>query len=415
MRVTERTIHGIVRGVLEEMLSGQANVPLRGTVVDTPAGRYAMVRIGQAAQPVPIWRPALPVTPQVGDEVSITRGEGGYLAIDKVLGRDPTPIVTDPDGGEQAEHDLTTHQSLGLLTLDDLSSHAGTASHLLTYTTPNTYDTEDGKWTRVAVGSIPQQFGSVAACVLINGQGSNGTTWTRGMVRFRVRQQADFGSDPSVTVELLEAADLAVADIAIVVTSNAGPTTFGLYIRLTREYEWATFTPLWTRPDRCEFEWTGCEAFAASLPSGTSTTATAVVTGAHTHAASGTGTTGGGATLSPTLLSGAGRLNLATLTPAQITADQNDYAPTGYTGFSLWSISSDAARNITGIVAPDAPVAGTLLILHNSGSFTITLVHGSASSSTNNRFLFTGSANESLLTNDTVVLLYTGSRWRKVA
>jgi hypothetical protein len=266
-RVTDRTLHRIVRGILEELLGAGRGTPLRGTVVDTPAGRHTMVRLGEYAQPVPVWRPALPVTPQVGDEVSLTFAPG-YLAIDKVLGRDPAPIVTDPDDpdGGEADHDIETHQALGLLTLDDLRSHAEGAGHLLTYTSPNTYETEDGKWSRMAYGSIAQAFGSVAACVLLNGQGSNGTTWTRGLIRFRVRQQAAFGNDPSVVLELLDFADITGSDLALVITSNAGPTTFELYIRLTREYEWASWTPLWTRPDRCEFTWTGCEAFISALP-----------------------------------------------------------------------------------------------------------------------------------------------------
>lgn len=71
------------------------------------------------------------------------------------------------------------------------------------------------------------------------------------------------------------------------------------------------------------------------------------------------------------------------ITPAQITSNQNDYAPAGYLTASVWRISSDAARDITGIVAGDA---GEIRILSNVGAFAITLKNASASSAAANRF-----------------------------
>lgn len=74
-------------------------------------------------------------------------------------------------------------------------------------------------------------------------------------------------------------------------------------------------------------------------------------------------------------------------TPAQITADQNNYNPSSVVcaTSSTLIINSDAARNITGIAGG---VAGCDLFLFNNGSFTITLKDGSASSSAANRFAF---------------------------
>lgn len=71
-------------------------------------------------------------------------------------------------------------------------------------------------------------------------------------------------------------------------------------------------------------------------------------------------------------------------TPAQITADQNDYNPSSVvcSTSSTLLINSDAARNITGIAGG---VAGCDLFLVNNGSFSITLKDGSASSTAANR------------------------------
>lgn len=72
-------------------------------------------------------------------------------------------------------------------------------------------------------------------------------------------------------------------------------------------------------------------------------------------------------------------------TPTQIAADQNDYAPSGYATTAVMRISSDAARNITGI---NAAVGMGLLQLVNVGSYPITLKNASASSATANQFAF---------------------------
>lgn len=72
-----------------------------------------------------------------------------------------------------------------------------------------------------------------------------------------------------------------------------------------------------------------------------------------------------------------------TVTPTQIGANQNDYSPTDLAIAEVLEISSDAARDITGLAG-----GGTdrFLYLVNAGSFTITLKNQSASSSAANRF-----------------------------
>lgn len=73
----------------------------------------------------------------------------------------------------------------------------------------------------------------------------------------------------------------------------------------------------------------------------------------------------------------------STISPPQITANQNNYAPTGNTLNTTWRINSDAARNITGLASPSD---GRVIVLHNVGSFTITLKNQDAGSLTANQF-----------------------------
>lgn len=89
----------------------------------------------------------------------------------------------------------------------------------------------------------------------------------------------------------------------------------------------------------------------------------------------------------------------AVFTPSQITANQNDYNPfvSGKAALEhalVLRISSDAARTITGFAAPST--AQPLLLLVNTGEFTISLSHQSSSSSADNRIDCPGAANFSL-------------------
>ena len=134
--------------------------------------------------------------------------------------------------------------------------------------------------------------------------------------------------------------------------------------------------------------------------------------GDHTHAATGTGATGGGTTISPQTISSNRRFHQTILTPAQLTANTDDWAPTDYDSYSLWAISSDANRNLTGIVAP-ALSNGSHLWLYNAGSFTITLMHNVTSTAAN-RFQLVAASNLALATLHGVHLLYYGARWHSM-
>jgi hypothetical protein len=99
------------------------------------------------------------------------------------------------------------------------------------------------------------------------------------------------------------------------------------------------------------------------------------------------------------------------ISPTQIAAATNDYAPTGFSTASTLRISTDASRNITGLAAGSD---GRVIIIHNVGSFDAVLTNEDAGSTAGNRFLFGGDM--TLATNTSVTLRYdaTSSRWRAI-
>ena len=102
--------------------------------------------------------------------------------------------------------------------------------------------------------------------------------------------------------------------------------------------------------------------------------------------------------------------NLASVanTPAQITSDQNNYAP-GAGFFQRWS--SDASRNVTGLSAGGN---GEMKEIWNVGSNNIVLQNENASSTAANRFLTSTGADLTLSANKCAIARYdaTSSRWR---
>lgn len=91
---------------------------------------------------------------------------------------------------------------------------------------------------------------------------------------------------------------------------------------------------------------------------------------------------------------------------AQFAANQDNLVTGAY---DIVEISSDAARNLTGIVAPSA---AAVRILYNRGSYTITLKHN-ATSTAANRFTCPGAADFSLTAGAWVPMLYdtVSARW----
>ena len=97
------------------------------------------------------------------------------------------------------------------------------------------------------------------------------------------------------------------------------------------------------------------------------------------------------------------------ISPTQIVANTNDYNPTGLSTAAVLRLSTDASRNITGLVGG---ADGRLIIIHNVGSFDIVLKDESASSTAGNRFALTADVT---LTPDSVAIIQydsTSSRWR---
>lgn len=101
------------------------------------------------------------------------------------------------------------------------------------------------------------------------------------------------------------------------------------------------------------------------------------------------------------------------ISPAQITADQNDYAPTGHATASVIRISTDQNdRNITGL---EGGADGRVVLIINVGSFRFFLVHDDGASSTAaNRFLTADNGYAQIPANGAAILIYdsTSSRWR---
>lgn len=103
------------------------------------------------------------------------------------------------------------------------------------------------------------------------------------------------------------------------------------------------------------------------------------------------------------------QLSATNVTPSQITSNQNNYNPSAGT---VYRLSSDASRNITGWTAPT--LDGTELEIRNIGSYDIVFKHQSSSSTAANRFINEIGLDVAIGTNQGVKLRYdsTTARWR---
>lgn len=99
------------------------------------------------------------------------------------------------------------------------------------------------------------------------------------------------------------------------------------------------------------------------------------------------------------------------ISPSSISADQNDYNPTGLSSSTILKLTSSTDVNITGI---QNGTDGRILVVLNVGSNNITLKNSSVSSSAVNRFLF--DADVILAANNSITLIYDdiSSRWRSI-
>jgi hypothetical protein len=99
-----------------------------------------------------------------------------------------------------------------------------------------------------------------------------------------------------------------------------------------------------------------------------------------------------------------------TLSPAQITADQNDYFPTSG-AVRAWRLTSDAARNVTGIAGGQANMRRQII---NVGANNIVLQNQNVGSTAANRVITGTGADITIAPDDVVNLWYDGTtaRWR---
>ncbi len=100
-----------------------------------------------------------------------------------------------------------------------------------------------------------------------------------------------------------------------------------------------------------------------------------------------------------------------TLSPAQITANQNDYAPTGHAVARFFRLSTDASRTLTGLAGG---AAGRMITICNVGAQDIVLSHSDALSTFGNRFLCPNSGSITLKQNDMLFGWYdpSSNQWR---
>src|SRR4051812_16904777 len=98
------------------------------------------------------------------------------------------------------------------------------------------------------------------------------------------------------------------------------------------------------------------------------------------------------------------------LTPPQITANVDDYAPNTHFGSNVWRLDLNADHNLTGIAGG---VPDRVVVLVNISSHVLTLVHN-ATSRAENRLLLPGGVNLTLTGGSVVILRYDSvdKRWR---
>lgn len=100
------------------------------------------------------------------------------------------------------------------------------------------------------------------------------------------------------------------------------------------------------------------------------------------------------------------------ITPSQITADQNDYAPTNIALAEILRLSTDTTRIITGLSCTNVNVLRKKI--YNIGTNPLVIAHDNASSTDINRILIPGASNITMYANDVVDIFYdsTTARWR---
>lgn len=105
------------------------------------------------------------------------------------------------------------------------------------------------------------------------------------------------------------------------------------------------------------------------------------------------------------------------LAPAQITANTNDYNPTGLKHAAVLELTTDVSRNLTGLVPTTVvdTTDGRAIVLYNNGSANLVVQDQNASSAAANRFDL-GGADITLSPKQSIALRYnlTSTRWQIV-
>lgn len=133
-----------------------------------------------------------------------------------------------------------------------------------------------------------------------------------------------------------------------------------------------------------------------------------------THAANAL-TLAGGTLTTEGLFAGQDVKFTGVISPAQITSDQTDYAPTGHATASVFRLSTDATRKIYSI---SGQAAGRIIVLQNVGSFYIQLIQDDGATGTAAmRFNNASSQWLNLPPGGQTILCYDGTtaRWRVTA
>ncbi len=84
-----------------------------------------------------------------------------------------------------------------------------------------------------------------------------------------------------------------------------------------------------------------------------------------------------------------------------------------YQNVGTLNFAGATAIDFTGIIAPDRD--GAIIIIHVTGSGTITVKHQSASSDADNRFVSASGADRALTTGKTLIIQYLSARWRDIS
>ena len=133
----------------------------------------------------------------------------------------------------------------------------------------------------------------------------------------------------------------------------------------------------------------------------------------HTHAATGTGSDGGGATIAPTTATMDGLFRFGASIDSTINANQDNFTPGSlHAVTSIRFTSFTAGRTITGI---EAGSTGELIILLNNTSFSLLLPNESGSSSAANRFRTPNAATHTVRRSGAAIIVYLAGRWTVMA